>query len=115
MENINKNFAERRLYTRRKLRTEVTFKEEFGEDVIKLYSEDVSVGGIFLSSYLPIKVGSYVFISFRLPDHPASIEATGEVVRTVEERDGETKGGFAIRFVALKEVAAEAIRRFVSG
>lgn len=112
-----KNGLERRLYPRRRARIKVVFKDEFGDGLLALWSENISVGGLFIASDIPIRIGSYVFLSFSLPDAKDEISATGQVVRIArkdaEEGVGEREG-IGIRFVGLSSEASEAIRRFVS-
>ena len=108
---------ERRLFSRTIMRTKVVFDDEFGEGLISLYAEDVSLGGVFLASDIPIKVGSYVFLSFHLPDNKTFIRATGQVVRVASEevKPGlDQRKGVGIRFVGLSEESASAIQEYVS-
>jgi len=111
-----KRGLERRLYPRRRARIKIVFKDEFGDGLIALWSEDISVGGIFIASDIPIRVGSYVFLSFSLPDSGDEINATGQIVRVAKKGEGEEseREGIGIRFVGLSAAATEAIRRFVS-
>ncbi len=56
-----KGGLEKRIYPRRTLRTQVIFEDESGEGFIYFYSTDVSIGGIFLESDVPLKIGTRVF------------------------------------------------------
>ena len=108
---------DRRLFSRKIMRTKVIFDDEFGEGLISLYAEDVSLGGVFLASDIPIRLGSYVFLSFHLPDNKTFIRATGQVVRIAsqEVKPGfDQRSGVGIRFVGLSEESAEAIQNYVT-
>jgi Tfp pilus assembly protein PilZ len=114
---MTKKGMEKRLFPRRLIRTKVTFEDEFGDGLIYLFSEDISLGGIFLSDRIPIKIGSYTFLSFDLPGSNISIKATGQVVRVLkpESKEGSNGGkGVGIRFVGLSEKAVQAIQEYVS-
>lgn len=106
---------ERRLFPRKLIDSRVVFEDEFGEGIIFLNIEDISLGGLFISSDIPIKVGSYVFLSFSLPNSKNKIHATGQVVRVSRKAgDGEEREGMGIRFVGLSHEAAEEITEFIS-
>ncbi len=102
------NGQEKRVFPRKKLRTRVVFEDEKGEGFIYFYSTDVSVGGIFFESDVPLKLGTRVFLSFALSDGERAIRATGQVVR-VERESG---SGFVVLGVGIKFLElAEADRR----
>lgn len=114
---MNNNGLEKRLFSRKLIRAKVVFEDEFGEGLIYLYAEDISLGGLFLSSDIPIRVGSYVFLSFRLPNSSMEIRATGQVVRTTRPKKAagvDDKGGLGVRFVGLSMEAVKAIQEYVS-
>lgn len=107
---------ERRLFPRKLMRTKIVFEDEFGDGMVWLHAEDISLGGLFIESDIPIKVGSYVFLSFFLPDSNIKIRATGQIVRAVKkagsaELDG--RGGLGVRFVGLSSEATKAIQEYV--
>lgn len=108
---------ERRLFPRKLVRTKVVFEDEFGEGLIYLFSENISLGGIFLASDVPIKTGSYVFLSFYLPDTKTHIRATGQVVRVSRPDSAildKKRDGIGIRFVGLSPEASQAIQGYIS-
>lgn len=105
---MEKGYAgERRLYPRCPYRTRVVFEDELGEGLFYINSSDVSMGGLFLESDMPVRVGTMLFLSFALPGHKRPIRVTGEVVRLGE-------GGMGIRFVGLSELAARRLEEFLS-
>lgn len=104
--------AERRLYSRRPHRTRVVFEDELGDGLFYIFSEDISMGGLFLASNIPVKKGTLLFLSFVLPGHKRSIRVTGEVVRRIDEGDG-SKGGMGIRFLGLSDIAKKRLEEFL--
>src|SRR5690606_12300787 len=73
-------------------------------------SQDLSSGGVFISTYQPKPPGTEVGLYFALPDGHV-VEAKG-VVRWTREGGGETPPGMGIAFQELSAVDLEAIQRF---
>jgi hypothetical protein len=106
---------ERRLFSRKLVAIDVVFEDEFGEGVIVLKADDLSLGGLFIASDIPIKIGSYVFLSFSLPGSKTNIHATGQVMRVVPAgKNPPQQEGIGIRFVGLSRDAVEEITEFVA-
>lgn len=107
---------EKRVYPRRTLRTQVIFEDESGEGFIYFYSTDVSMGGIFLESDIPLKVGTRVFLSFALRDGETPIRVIGRVVR-VERETAESLRivGMGMQFSDLPEAAHKILQVYVNG
>jgi uncharacterized protein (TIGR02266 family) len=101
---------ERRLHPRRPHRTRIVFEDEFGDGLFYVHSEDVSMGGIYLASDIPLRLGTLLFLSFQLPPHKRFIRVTGEVVR----RGAGDGGGMGVRFVGLSELASKRLEDFLS-
>ena len=59
-------FQEKRLYPRKSHRAKVVFEDEFGEGLFYVYSQDVSIGGLFLASDIPVRLGTMMFLSFSI-------------------------------------------------
>lgn len=106
---------ERRLHPRKTLRTRVVLEDEFGEGFIYLYTTDVSLGGLFVESEIPLKVGTKMFLSFSLGDESSLIRTTGEVVR-LEKLAATYPGvsGLGLRFLDLDESDRKAIEKYTS-
>ena len=104
--------VEKRLHGRRPYRTRIIFNDEFGEGLFYVYSEDVSLGGIFLASDIPVRTGSLLFLSFELPGHKRPIEVTAQVVR---KTSGEkpASSGIGVRFVGFSEMAQRRLEDFL--
>ena len=107
-----RSVPDRRLYPRQPLRTKVVFDDEFGDGLFYVYSEDISMGGIFLASEIPVRMGTMLFLSFRLHGHKRPIHVTGEVVRRAGTGESGLSG-VGIRFVGLSELARKRLEEFI--
>lgn len=107
---MNAGAMERRLYPRRAHRTKVIFEDEFGEGLFYVYSDDVSLGGIFLASDVPLAVGTLLFLSFELPGLKRPVRVTAEVVR----RSPAGSSGMGVRFLGLSDAARKRLEEFLS-
>ena len=105
---MTSSVADRRLHPRRAHRTQVVFEDEFGDGLFYVWSEDFSIGGLFLASEIPVKIGTLLFLSFVLPGYKRPVRVTGEVVRRA------AGGGMGVRFVGLSELARERLEAFLS-
>lgn len=102
---------ENRLYSRKIVDMKVVFDDEFGEGLIYVYANNISLGGLFLKTEIPIKIGSYVFLNFELPKTRFKIRATGQIVRA--SLDKEEGVGIGVRFVGLSEEAIKTIEEYL--
>jgi uncharacterized protein (TIGR02266 family) len=108
---------EKRLYPRRPIRTQVVFENEDSEGVLYFFSTDISAGGLFLESDVPIRLGTQVFLRFSLAPKAKPIQATGEVVRvmrTENSAEGKGKVGIGIRFIYIHPLDRELIQEFIN-
>lgn len=103
----------RRLFTRRDFRTDVVFEDEYGDGLFYVESLDISMGGIFLASDIPVKIGTLLFLSVSLPPHKRPVRFTGEVVR-IAKPGSQLVQGMGIRFVGLSETAQKRLEEFLS-
>lgn len=110
-----KRGLEKRIYPRRTLRTQVIFEDESGEGFIYFYSTDVSIGGVFLESDVPLKIGTRVFLSFALREGESPIRVIGRVVR-VEREAGDALNvvGMGLQYVDLPASIRATIESYVS-
>lgn len=131
MKNKTADIRDRRLFSRKAFRTDVIFEDEFGDGLFYVKSLDVSMGGIFLASSIPVRVGTLLFLSMALPPHKRPVRFTGEVVRLTKPGSqaeparhaslaelgsrGEAGGqGMGIRFMGLSDFARERLEEFLS-
>jgi len=105
------SIGERRLHPRLPHRTEVVFDDEFGDGLFYVYSKDVSMGGLYLESDIPVSKGSMLFLSFALPGHKRRIHVTGEVVRSIHSG---ISLGVGVRFVGLSDLAKRRLEDFLA-
>lgn len=106
------NVAERRLHPRVAHRTRIVFEDEFNDGLFYAWSEDFSIGGLYLASEIPVRVGTLLFLSFVLPGHKRPVRVTGEVVRRTG--GGDAPAGMGVRFVGLSELARKRLEAFLS-
>ncbi|HKX13358.1 MAG TPA: TIGR02266 family protein [bacterium] len=106
---------EKRLYPRKPIRTQVVFENEDSEGVLYFFSTDISAGGLFLETDIPIRLGTQVFLRFSLMPKARPIQATGEVVRVMRDQNesGEGKLGVGIRFIYIHPLDRELIQDFI--
>lgn len=105
---------EKRVYPRKTLRSKVVFEDESGEGFIYFYSTDVSLGGIFLESDIPLKLGTRVFLSFPLDEREPPLRAIGQIVRVEREIQGSLPVvGMGVQFVDLSDSGKKALQSFV--
>ncbi len=108
---------EKRLYPRRPIHTQVVFENEDSEGVLYFFSKDISAGGLFLESDIPIRLGTQVFLRFSLTSKAKPIQATGEVIRVMRDKklmDGKGKVGIGIQFIYIHPLDRELIQEFIS-
>lgn len=74
-------------------------------------SGDISEGGLFLSTYRPLPIGSAVDLEFSLPGSAAPVHARGEV-RWLREHSTDQPRGVGIAFDELAEEDRDLIHRF---
>ncbi len=114
-EKSSSNSIEKRIYPRKTLRSQLIFEDESGEGFIYFYSTDISVGGIFLESDIPLKLGTHVLLSFALRDGEAPIRGTGTVVRLERNtEDSQPVVGMGLQFAELPEDAKKKIQEFIA-
>lgn len=74
-------------------------------------SGDISEGGLFVSTYRPLPVGSEVDLEFSLPGADETLHARGEV-RWLREHSEEEPRGVGIAFASLEDDDRARIQRF---
>ncbi len=105
--------GDRRINPRIPMRLSVKYSsaKEFFVD----YSNNISVGGIFIRTLEPAEFGTKVLIEFTLPEIPRKVKGLGEVVRVVHAGDSEREAaGMGIRFLKFDPGSEEHIRKFIS-
>ncbi|MBX7194558.1 MAG: TIGR02266 family protein [Sandaracinaceae bacterium] len=75
-------------------------------------SNDISEGGIFVSTIRPLPVGSELEVSFVLPGGH-TVTTRGRVAWLATPRDEDSRSGMGVRFVRLEPEHRAAIERFL--
>jgi type IV pilus assembly protein PilZ len=109
-----KRKPERRANDRVPLRIQIQYQtaDQFFQD----YIQNLSIGGIFIETSSPLKVGTRLKVQFCLPEIQKEILADGMVVRKVDVRSKDPRlPGMGIQFSDLnsrdKRILDEYIRR----
>lgn len=104
---------ERRIFPRKNFKTQIVFEDEYGDGIFYLYSTDISLGGIFLETDVPLKMGSLMFLSLIIPEHKRPLHLTGEVVRIIEMGEN-AKSGIGIRWMGMNERTLSDLKNFLA-
>lgn len=73
-------------------------------------SQNISMGGLFISTDRPLRIGDQFPVQFVLPDQKTKIDCTGEVTWTrTKASPGATEEGVGVRFVDLSGKTKKAI------
>lgn len=111
-----KNGAEKRIYPRRVLRSQIVFNDEGGEGFVYFYSTDISIGGIFLESDVPLNVNTVVSLTFSLQNGTPAIHAQGKVVRVERIPDDSLPiVGMGLQFSKISDEDKKLIQSYISG
>jgi uncharacterized protein (TIGR02266 family) len=71
---------------------------------------NISLGGLFLDSAVPLEIGVTVQLRFQLPTQPELVEVAGDVRWLVKREDG--RQGIGIRFQGLRARDVWALNQF---
>jgi len=102
-------YEEKRRFPRHPFIAEVRFRSDSPPVMARI--ADISEGGIFIDTVVPLSEGSMVTVSFYLPDgHPDTpFEGSGKVAWT------QTTVGVGIEFDNLDEGNRERLKKFLAG
>jgi len=106
---------QKRRFTRIPLSLEVNIRLDDMNSFISEYTSDMSVGGMFIKTRKPRKVGTDVAVSINLQNGQNLIEATGRVVRVVLPGDEYTGAipGMAVEFTNISPNSKALIERYI--
>lgn len=87
------------------------------DDPIGLPAHDLSPGGVFVATELPLYRGAEIVLSFRVPDCPREITVFGEVVRVClpRRRSDPQRAGMGIRFLDITPLERLYVRSALRG
>ena len=103
--------AERRSSKRIKLNMLVQFRLANMTQFLEKYANNISLGGIFISSTTPHSKGSKIYLQFYLEDGQKLIEGLGEVVH-VNPPDS-ANPGMGVEFINLDKNSRELIEQII--
>ena len=87
-------------------------KGKQGNRLFLAYANDISRGGLSLTTDNNLKVGDRIPIEMMLPDNKTKVSCTGEVVWKREiMKDGIISQGVGLRFLELEEKKKRAIEK----
>jgi uncharacterized protein (TIGR02266 family) len=103
---------ERRIFPRTRFETSVNLTSP--SNFYTGLTQDISEGGIFVETYLPLTFGSVVDLQFSLPDEGPPITVQAEV-RWISEYNPNSDGnpGVGLRFLQLEKKDRVRIEAFV--
>lgn len=105
--------GDRRIHPRIPMRLSVKYSS--AKDFFVDYSNNISIGGIFIRTMEPAEFGTKVLIEFTLPEIPRKVKGLGEVVRVVHAGASEKEpAGMGIKFLKFDPGSEEHIRKFIS-
>jgi uncharacterized protein (TIGR02266 family) len=117
IEVANKQGAERRASPRIDLEIEVTLESD--SNFYTGLTQDISTGGLFVSTHRLRKIGQHMMVRFSLPGSPAPVMVECEVrwVREAgplhDERAFEQPAGMGLKFLTLSPESRLAITSFL--
>jgi uncharacterized protein (TIGR02266 family) len=91
----------------RQLEIEVLFE---GKKQIS-QTRNISLGGLYLESPVPLPIGTTVQLRFQLPTQPEPVEVAGDVRWVIKKGAGD-QSGIGIRFQGLRARDVWALTRF---
>ncbi|HUK55424.1 MAG TPA: PilZ domain-containing protein [Nitrospiria bacterium] len=78
------------------------------------HTQNISIGGLFMSTERPLQAGEQFPIEFVLPDRKTKINCTGEVTWTRSyAAEGAGSEGIGVRFVDLNDQKMKAIGQWI--
>lgn len=111
-ESVPQHIKDRRRAPRMAIEAEVGFQSD--TNFFMGFSEDVSTGGLFISTYDIRPIGAILNLNFTLPDgHLISVDGVVRWVREYNETTPDTSPGMGIQFDGLSPEDKEAIEMFI--
>jgi uncharacterized protein (TIGR02266 family) len=109
---VPQHIQERRLAPRFAIEAEVGFQSD--TNFFMGFSEDISTGGLFISTYDIRSIGATLNLNFTLPDgHLISVDGVVRWVREYNETTPDTPPGMGVQFQGLSPEDKEAIEMFI--
>jgi type IV pilus assembly protein PilZ len=97
-----------------RLTVNVVVKYQDATEFFKDYTQNISIGGMFIKSDRAVDYGTKVVFKFELPEIRFPIKGLGEVVRLEPNDEQKTsKRGFAIKFLSFQRESEQLLREFI--
>lgn len=105
--------VEKRRHRRAPLSLLVQYRSETFDDFLTDYSEDISLGGMFIRTDTPRPVGSMIYLQFSLEDGSVLLEGLGKVVH-VSDGSGGRPVGMGVQFESFDDASRGFIEELVA-
>ena len=110
-------FLEKRKYPRAPVEVEIHSSElpedqQKGKGLLCFFSKNISVGGIFLETTMPLEIGSVIYMRFNLPSSPTPIITQAIIVR-INKKGTDLTPGMGIEFRHLSYADKTTIDEYV--
>ncbi len=106
---MSKRGSEKRQFVRTAKKLEICFGSY--DEFVEAYTENVGLGGLFVMTKKPSRIGAKVYLQFNLPGTEHIIQCEGEVKWL--KKQGERYLGMGISFSALSHDAKKLIDAYV--
>ena len=106
----------RRRSLRRAIAVECALRSERWDHEIHLRASDVSTGGMWIETPVPVAPGEELIVSFQLPSVSETVWAAARVVRVGSSREGaDARPGMALAFTYCSERHMRLLARALQG
>lgn len=109
---LKQRLLDRRRFGRVEARLQVQFV--YADGFFELETEDLSIGGMFITTQHLLSVGERLRLVLHLPGSKPAIKVVAEVVRVVEEAKQGQPSGIGVRFVNMSEDDRSVIQDFLA-
>lgn len=109
---LKQRLLDRRRFGRVEARLQVQFV--YADGFFELETEDLSIGGMFITTQHLLSVGERLRLVLHLPGSKPAIKVVAEVARVVEESTKGQPSGIGVKFVDMNEQDKEAIQDFLA-
>ncbi len=114
---MSKKISEKRLSERKHIKVQITVHDGEGFGDLYFETQDVSTGGIFITSDILLDVGEKLHLEFQLPDSSNKpVEAEGTVVRVIRVPrlpGKDFKPGMGIKFTKISPEDKKRLEEFL--